>query len=395
MTKHKFQIIKGGVSGSPSSTGCDKRFVSAFVTDTRLMGVLALYIHWETCFSGEEEDFHQFFYFDAEEYGLDTYESLRGSDPAVLDSIEQGLTGGLGGSKIPVTLREAAYLLQTFMRGSKDLNVTPAGPAEEYEDLLKEDVILSESEINAVVDKICTPILSDYHLIHYFLMRSFAKDREGASYLVSGHVDLIEPPSGRAATLYKNTIEEHFTETGAVSYLCEAVIDMDGKYELEVLEITVADKKITSAVRHSSFRISGAEAAMMLNRPEYVSVYEIMSEPEGFDDNFLPMMASTMQSNHENGRLFMEFNKNNDHVNRRVFSLNEDVRGLYYVSDFGQLIIAAYNLNEIHSIENTIQKSPLSRLVLATAKYEFKEAVVYDFIQSDFDDFEEFILSLQ
>ncbi len=395
MSKQRFEIIKGGVEVSPTSTGGDRRFVSAFVTDTRLMGVLALYIHWEIYTSEETEDFHQFFYFDAEEYGLDTYESLKGSDTLVLDSIEQGLIGGLGGRKVPVSLREAIYLLQCFIRDSKKLNVPPAGPVEEYEDLLKEGAILSQSEIKAVIDKICTPILSDYQLIHYFLMRSFAKDRQGASYLVTGDIDPIEPPSGRPATLYKNTIEVHYSESGAFSYLCEAVIDMDGKYELEVLEITVVDKKISSAVRRSSFRISAAEAAMMLNRPEFVSVYEILSDPAGFDERFLPMMVATMQSNHDGGRLFMEFNKNNDHVNRRVFCLNEDVYGLYYVSDYGQLIIAAYDLDDIHQIEKMLQKSTLSKFLLPTAKYEFKEPVVYDFIQSDFDDFEEFILSMQ
>ena len=37
------------------------------------------------------------------------------------------------------------------------------------------------------------------------------------------------------ATLCKNTIEEYMDENGCASYLCEALIDMDGKYELVIL----------------------------------------------------------------------------------------------------------------------------------------------------------------
>ena len=226
-------------------------------------------------------------------------------------------------------------------------------------------------------------------------MRCFARDWEGASYLIDGDIDLDALAAKKPATLCKNTIEEYTDENGTASYLCEALIDMNGKYELLVLEITVSNRKVLSATRRSSFRITSAEAAMMMNRPEYVTVYEILMDPVEFDEEFLPLVATAMQTNHENGRLFMEFKKDNDHVNAKVFSLNEDVYGLYYVSDFGQLIVAAYELKVIHSIEQRLQKSTLGSSLLATAKYEFKEPIVYDFIQSEFEDFDDFLHSLR
>lgn len=100
MTKHSFKLIKGGVSDESKASVENRIFVSAYVTDTRLMGVVALSIHWKIPSPEGLEDFYQFFYFDAEEYGLDTYQSLRGDDSLALDSIEQGLIGGLGGKKI-------------------------------------------------------------------------------------------------------------------------------------------------------------------------------------------------------------------------------------------------------------------------------------------------------
>ena len=395
MTKHSFKLIKGGAVDIPKASAGNQSFVSAYATDTRLMGVVALSIHWKVHLPDDSEDLYQFFYFDAEEYGLDTYQSLQGDDPVALDILEQGLIGGLGGKKVPVTQREALFLVQSFASEGKKLNVPLPEPISEYEGLLKEPVVLSPKETQAVIGKICTPILSDYHLIHYFLMRCFARDWVGASYLINGEIDLEQLAGKMAATLCKNVIEEYMDESGTMSYLCEAVIDTDGRYELIVLEMTISNDKVTEATRRSSFRISAAEAAMMLNRPEFVTVYEILSDPMEFDELFLPIVSAAMQTNHDNGRLFMEFNQNNDHVNKKTFRLNEDVLGLYYVSDFGQLILAAYGLDGIKSIEKNLQKSSLSPTLLPTAKYEFKEPVLYDFIQSDFEDFDDFIQTLK
>lgn len=398
MIERNFKVIKGGNDGVSKAAFEKRSFVSAYVTDTRLMGVLALSIHWSIPTASDNTDFHQFFYFDAEEYGLDTYQSIEGDDLLSLEMVEQGLMGGLGGKKVALTQKETLFLLQSFATESKNMGVPLPEPTSEYEDLLSPEQSLSQKEIQVVINKTCTKIVSDYQLIHYFLMRCFAKDWIGASYLIgpgAEKIDLEKIADTKASTLYKNTIEEYENNNGTLSYLCEAAIDIDGKYQLIVLEITTEKNKISSACRRSSFRISPAEAAMMLNRPEFITVFEILATPEEFDEKFLPMTKATIQSHHDNGRLFMEFNKNNDHVNRKTFCLNEDVWGLYYVSDFGQLIIAAYGLNEIHSIEQALQKSPLNTLLLPNAKFEFKEPVLYDFIQSDFEDFEDFLLSLQ
>jgi hypothetical protein len=395
LKRQNFKLIKGGAKEPKITSLENRRFVSAFVTDTRLMGVVALSFHWKIFSSEVWEDFYQFFYFDAEEYGLDTYQSLQGNDIFALTAVEQKLIGGLGGRKVPVTQKEALYLLQHFASESRKLKIPLPEPAKEYKTLLEEPVTLSPKERQTLIEKICTPILSDYQLIHYFVMRCFARDWEGASYLIDGDIDLDALAAKKPATLCKNTIEEYTDENGTASYLCEALIDMNGKYELLVLEITVSNRKVLSATRRSSFRITSAEAAMMMNRPEYVTVYEILMDPVEFDEEFLPLVATAMQTNHENGRLFMEFKKDNDHVNAKVFSLNEDVYGLYYVSDFGQLIVAAYELKVIHSIEQRLQKSTLGSSLLATAKYEFKEPIVYDFIQSEFEDFDDFLHSLR
>lgn len=388
MTERKFTVIKGGASAS--ATGSEKKFVSAFITDTRLMGVVGLYIHWELVSPDYTSDFHQFFYFDAEEYGFETYKSLLGKDEEALQAIEQALIGGLGGSKVAVTEKEATHLVQKYVAFNQNLSLSLPEPQKEYDFLLENPISLSESEEKVLIGKLFTPISSEYHLINYFLMRIFGADLEAAVHLATVDADFEEVVEKTGATLCKNTIDE-FLEGESLSYLCESLLEIDGKYKLILSEILLDGLKVRQMKIRSSFFVSPAEAAMMLNRPEFITVYEVLEEVEDFLDTFLEITSNSMQTFHENGRLYVEFNKHNDHVNRKVFRLNDDIHGLYYITDFGQLIIAAYNLSEIHEIEKRLKSSNAENYIFATAKYEFKEPILYEFIQSDFDDFTEFL----
>ena len=388
MTERKFTVIKGGAAAAVSNNR--RSFQSAFITDTRLMGVIGLYIHWELVNAEFESDFHQFFYFDAEEFGFETYKSLLGDDSEALAMTEQALIGGLGGNKVNVNEREAAYLVQKYVSMNESLSIPLPELKNEYEFLLEKPITLSDKENEVLIDKLCTPIISEYQLVNYFLMRVFGRDFEAAAYLLTGDFPYQDLAENFGATLCKNSIEEFCDENGC-SYLCESLIEFDGKYKLVVSELTLKEGKVCSTKKRSSFFVTPAEAAMMLNHPEFVTVYEILTETEDFLKRFSDHSARSMQTLHDSGRLYLEFNKNNDHVNRKVFRLNEDIHGLYYVTDFGQLIIAAYSLNDIHDIEKSLNKSQVNTCIIPTAKYEFKEPILYEFIQSDFDDFSDFL----
>ncbi|HML36405.1 MAG TPA: hypothetical protein PKA19_03130 [Bacillota bacterium] len=388
MAERKFTVIKGGAVAALS--GNRKKFLSGFITDTRLMGVVGLYIHWELFNTDFASDFHQFFYFDAEEYGFETYKSLLGNDQEALVIMEQALIGGLGGSKVNVNEREATMLVQKYVKMNETLSIPLPEGRNEFAFLLEEQVVLTEKENEILIDKLCTPIVSEYQLINYFLMRVFGRDFEAATYLAAKDLPLDALPEEEGATLCKNSIEEFFDENGC-SYLCESLIEFDGKYKLVVSEVNLAEGKVCAVKKRSSFFVTSAEAAMMLNHPEFITVYEILTEMEDFLRRFAALTTNTMQTLHDSGRLYLEFNKNNDHVNRKVFRLNEDIHGLYYATDFGQLIIAAYSLSEIHEIEKALSRSDVSSCIIPTAKYEFKEPILYEFIQSDFDDFSDFL----
>ena len=388
MTERSFTLIKGGLSGPGENDR--KTFLSAFVTDTRLMGVLGLYIHWELRPGGADSDFHQFFYFDAEEYGFETYRSVFGNDVSEISYIEHALMGGLGGKKIDLTQREAAFIIQSYAAMNKRLSLPLPDGEKEYGPLLKYPADMTDEEKRELFAKQCTTVISSYQTINYFLMRCFGKDYEAAAFLTDAGVPLDAYADIPPATLCKNTIDAFKNESGSY-YLCESLIEHDAAYVLIVSEVTVKDMKITSFEKRSLMQVSPAEAAMMLSRPEFVTVYEILSSPEEFDADLPALTEGTLLTIHENGRLFLSFNKNNDHVNSKVFRLNEDVSGIYYVSDYGQMLIAAYSIKGIHTMEKELRKSPIAQSIMPVSKYEFKEPVLYEFIQSDFDDFEEFL----
>ncbi|MEG0663199.1 MAG: hypothetical protein RR472_07965, partial [Anaerovoracaceae bacterium] len=365
---------------------CKKEFVSAYVTDTRLMGAMGLHIHWEVLDSADAEHLHQFFYFDTEEYGFENYKSIWNNNLNEIKLVEHSLISCLGGNKVNITLREACALLQNYVAFNQDHKIPLPAGLPEYEFLFSPEIRLSEEEADTLFQKECPLIVHEYQLINYFLLRCFGKDFGVAHRLTGKDLPLDLYPEFPIATLCKNTIDE-----AQGHFLCESLIETNNQYSILLSKIKVEEMKIVRYEKLSGFRVTPAEAAMMLSRPEFITVYEILADPEEIEEENLEFDFNTMVTLHDNGKLFLAFNDNNDHVNKRVFRLSEDVFGLYYITDYGQFILASYSMHGIRALEKDLMKSSIGNYLIPTSKYEFKEPVLYEFIQSDFDDFEDFL----
>lgn len=388
MTKPDLKVIEGGLSASAADQ--EKYLISAYVTNTRLMGVLAIYAHWKL----STGDLHQFFYIDCEEMGFESYKGLPGGDSAEIIQAEQALVGGLGAKKIPLSRRQLQGLLTYYRLFNEQHHLPLPQPYEEYRFLMEPETILDPLESSELMQLVCDEIVSDYQAVNYFLMRCFGQDYPAALYLCHGDFPLDLYDQYHRATFCKNVIDKEGTyEDGAISYLCESLIEVNNQYETVVSKVIVKDLKIVGFQHCSGFPISTPEAAMILAKPEYVTVYEVMLSEEDIDNNIgeLTVNLNTIMSRHETGRLFMAFKKTNDHVNSRIFRLSNDVKGVYFLTDYGQLLIAAYTLSDIRNLENRIKVSMLAPYLITTAKYEFKEPVLFEFIQSNFEDFDDFL----
>ena len=394
MDKSGFKVINGGKSESLFS---EYTYLDGEVTDTRLMGVLGVHLHWELPFPAAEPHFHQYFYYDVEELGLETYRTYVGDDPVAVTLACQNLFGGLGAKMQPLTEREGRFLVSELIKDTKKKGIPLPPEAVDLDFITQVPVLLSKEEQDALNEKICTKILSDYQLVHYYLMRIFGKDLKGAAYLCSPSFLSSGGPLpflSEHATFLKNTIEEYIDETGHLSYLCESLVETENRHFLVMSELEVSHGKISSATKRSMLELSIYEASMMLRRWEFIMVYEILDDPDNFDAQFAGYTLGAMRTEHSNGEMFMEFKRDNAHVNQRVFNLSDDIACLYYVTDFGQLILGAYSLEAVTQMADRLQNSRLSSIVFPTSKYQFQEPVLYEFAQSDFEEFEEFLKSL-
>jgi hypothetical protein len=388
LKKSDLKVIVGGLS-APSPVQ-DRRFLSAFVTNTRLMGVVGLYINWELETRDGFTSMHQYYYYDAEEYGFETYKSIYGNNVTELAIVEQTLIGGLGGSKVDLLEEEACLLVQLFAEANRTFSLDLPGKKEEYDFILKKELDNREALTQVVMDKMCGPLESGYQVINYFLMRCFSRDFTAAEYLSCGGFELDLFPEYAPSTLCKNSIKR-LRQGGGNRFSCESLVEENGKYDLLFTELEISDLQIEEYKRTATLSISPQEAGMLLARPEFVTLYEIVFDPVNFDDLMVEATERAMVTIHPNGKLYLAFNKNNDHVHKREYRLNDDVYGIYYVSDFGQMIVASYSRQGIRSIEEGLKKSPLHNYLLETNRFEFKEPVLYEFVNSDFDDFEDFV----
>ncbi|MBR3785613.1 MAG: hypothetical protein IKJ77_04350 [Firmicutes bacterium] len=389
MNKSDLKVLRGGLLDTAITSRKD--FVSAYVTNTRLMGVIGMHMHFKLPDNEVIEDLHQFFYFDAEEYGFETYRSVLGNDPEKIKEVEGSLIGGLGGEKVPLTFEEAKFILHEYVLMNVMCNLPLPEGLPEYRFLLEKDAHLSEPERYILRSKQCVKPESEYELVNYFLMRCFGRDFTAAEYLAVSGLETNLFPEFKPATFLKNNIKEDPEDGCLVS---ESLIEFDGTYHVIVTSIKTEHMKVLSYERVSAFQISSTEAAMLLARPEYITLYDVTEDLTGFDRNATELTAGAMITKYDSGTLYMMFHPNNKHVNRAEYRLNEDVLGLYFLSDNGQLICASYTIDDVLKLEWDLVRSPYRKRLTPVEKYQFQEAVLYEFIQSGFPFFEEFVEAL-
>ncbi|MDR0518563.1 MAG: hypothetical protein LBG82_00695, partial [Clostridiales Family XIII bacterium] len=406
MKKSDFKVIVGGAADRPSEC---REFVGAYATNSRLMGVFVVYIHWmlrhPTAFAydarairsisdGGHDDLHQFFYIEATEIGIESYKSVWGESAVNLMEAEQSMIGGLGSAKIMLSEREARLLIREYAKYNEKFGERLPEGLREYSFLLDEPVDDPDAlESEMLFAKICLAPRSDYELINYFLMRYYASDAEAVRYLTteSEWGDQVPAVWESPATMCLNKIRIYTDDSGVSSYISESLIEDDAEHRIIVSEISVERGRVGAFKIISDFAISDAETAMKLERPEFITVFELFSDPEKAIAHLDERYPAAMQRDTDAGRLYLRFHDNNDHMKGAVFRLNDDVKGMIYVTDEAQLVLAAYSLPLIHRLEREAQGWPFCRQLLPIAKYEFKEDIFYDFVRADTGDFVHYV----
>jgi hypothetical protein len=379
----------------PAPFGAKNEFAGAFVTNSRLMGVLVVYIHWqiepERRGGDASGNFHQFFYIETSEIGIESYRGFVGDDAETMLEAEQAMLGGLGAQKVDISKREAFLLLQQYAALNEKYGEALPDGVEEYDFILSERIDASREEQIELLEKTCERLEDENQLINYFLMRYFAGDTEVVDLLTERPLAEELSPSDRAATMCLNRIEERADASGGISFICESLIETEAEHRILVSELTLANGLVRSLAIISEFPISNAETAMKLERPEFITVYETFTEPDDIRDFLDKRYPAALKRDTDAGKLYLNFNENNHHLKKTLYRLNDDVKGMLYITDEGQLILASYSLSRIHRLERDVRTFPFGRALLPIAKYEFREDAFYNFIRSESGDFVHFV----
>ena len=386
------------IGGRESTCEPDYSFIDAAVTDTRLMGVLGLRVHWLVKTEDEPRHIYMFFYYDVEELGLDTVSVYELYDEEAVALATKSCFGGLGAKMAELSEKETRYLISSFVGKTVERHQPLPDNASVLDDILSSPVSLDDSEIEALGIKMCTELPNAYSVVNYYLMRGFGKDAEGVKLLraKSAGADQFDDISLKThATFLKNSVQEYYNSDGRVSYLSESLVESENIHYIVTSELWVDDGRVVKAVKRNVFRITVEEASLLLMRGEFCTVYRILIPMEDFDVDFASFSIGTTMTEHENGNMFMEFKPDNNHVDRSEFKLYDDIKSLYFVSDYGELIVAAYSVEDIRATERKIRNSLLMPDLQIMVKLQLARSILYDFADSTYTNFGQFIKSLE
>ncbi len=385
--KSDLKVLKGGMH---SKDDCEKIFLSAYITNTRLMGNMGLIIKWKLVNCDEHETLSQLFFIQTSEPQIKEYHSMWDSDNSFTFLIAEDVLRCLGGKKKMLSEKEACALVAYYHKLTVSNGRRLVGDNKEYLFILDKVSPLTPSEKEALISCICEPITSEYQAINYFLMRVFEKDYIGASYL-------CDEPFG--ATLDEDfcaipigILDHNKIKADGDKFICKSVIhaDNDNNYFC-ISEIEVSDLKITYAKIIDPFRISMAEKHMFLSKKEYITVFDLLTDATDINEIIFKIPFPQTSSRHTNGSLHLVFKNANDHVDSSIYSLTDDMIGTYFVTYTDQVIIQAFNYKDTKKLENALMKNEIATHLILVGKYKFQNATLPAFIDSGYLDFESFL----
>lgn len=385
-TRMHLTVIPGGKNTTEEKT---PQFSHAYATNTRLMGVVAVKA-METLPDGREVI--HFFHLDFEEFGIDAYERVDTEEPETLQRMTQKMTGGLGGQLVRISPEELAFLIREAY--ALNLSRSEALPSE-MEGLfsfLKAENHLESRQIHELWLRITPELATDTELVNYYLMRLWAGDVPGALFL-SRTAATAEPFGTKPAVMVRNRVQ-FLKEAGGVRYYqAETLSDNDREYRVAACEVGVFEeggqRRVFSASVQSTFKVSEVEAAFMLRRTEHLALYRVldMDRVRLFFDLFKPDAMITL---YEAGVLYTYFKADNAHVRESEYRLNDDVQCYYYLSEDDQLVVCALEGKNLRAAQLELELREMLSLLVFENEYVAETPILYDFIHSDYLDFQDF-----
>lgn len=358
------------------------KFDYAKITRSRLMGSMGLIIRYEE----NKEYIYQYFLLDGEGLGIADYVSLKNPTSKEACAEEERLMGGLGEARVLVDEDIALFLVNHFGNKNLEYNKELPGDKEEYIDIIKN--YKSKLTLEQVYPIISKKVDDEVEFINYMTMRFIARDRESLKYfsgsdeISNNHITKIN------GALLKNTV----TKRGEGVYISEALYeDEDGYYTCKIAFNIIRENgnlKIKSLLVTDKEPMYDFEVFDEISKSEYIDVYKLKNVEE-FLMEFYADNSFMLKSEMEEGVFFTRFNFNNNHVKNNVYVINNDIKSIYYqVAD--EFFVGTYSERDRKYI-NKLLLTKYKKYLTVNESYFFEENVLYDFVESGSNDFEDFL----
>ena len=352
----------------------DCKWDSCVATDTRLMGVIAMKITWK---SGRSK-IYQILHLDFSEYGVDDYLEYF-TDPAMAEVSmlhsryecqEQWkrVSESLGGREISISLGAAVRLIEMAIETNNGYFHYHDVDIQEFRkdtlkrirlmlEAAKEDSEYEEWTPEEATRAVCLKNVSMYETINYFIMRMCDKDYIGASVL---------------------------------STMTPEMLQSIPKWQYRMMTL-IHNRTTKGKAPGEFFCTSQMEMAMQMRRPEYVSAYKIVKDPEHFDLDRSMMASDSQISPVPNGILYLLYNNDNTHVDTSNYYMNNDVYGAYLITRADELVIMSSEVMKISSMEMDLAATFISGNLELTGRYKFDSQVFQTFCEMPGATFEDIL----
>ncbi|MEG0857752.1 MAG: hypothetical protein RSG52_14890 [Terrisporobacter sp.] len=352
------------------------------ITKSRLMGSLGLIIKYKE----KEDTLYKYFLLDGEGLGIADYVSLKNPIQKEVAKEEERLMGGLGENRIYIKEEVALFLVKHFGNKTIEYDKELPGEVKEYINIIENfDTQLTLDDIYPII---CKKIEKEVEFINYMTMRFIARDTESLKYfsyneeIYKNHITNIN------GTLLKNQVTKRSEEV----YISEALYeDSDGYYTCKIafnIDKNKEGYKINSLLATDKESVYDFDVFDEISKSEYIDIYKVKKNDEllnqFYDDN--PFM---LKSEMEEGIFFTRFNFNNNHVKENIYVINNDIKAIYYqVED--EFFVGTYCERDRKYI-NKILLAKYKDYLTIKDSYFFEENVLYDFVESGSNDFEDFL----
>ncbi|MEG1312060.1 MAG: hypothetical protein RSD47_08655 [Romboutsia sp.] len=358
------------------------KFNFAKITNSRLMGSVGLLIVWEK----NKDSLYQYFLLDAEGLGISDYISLKNPTKDEAYREEERLMGGLGSDRIRISEEEALFLVKYF--GSKNYyyeKILP-GCKEEYVEIIEN--YESSLNIEELYPKICKEITNEIEFVNYMTMRFIAWDSESLKYF-SGSDEISKMHiTNINGTLLKNKV----SDKGKGKYISEAFYEDNDGYYFSKIAFSISSNegefKINSILATEKESIYDFEVFDEISKKEYVSIYNLKNK-----DKFLKVFYMDnpflLKSNIDEATFFIRFNFNNNHVKENEYVINNDIKAIYYQIE-DKFFVGTYS-DSCRKYITKILECNYNEYIQRQEELFFEENVLYDFVESESNNFYDFL----